>query len=306
MEGNMKTKKRIVVTGAAGVIGSALCQELVKLGHDVLALDMRKPRHDAGKFVFTKLNQRELFQPVLDGADVLCHLGEIPNASAGGLPANEVFSSNVTNTSMVLQTAADLKIPRVIYTSSCQVYGIWGLHSDPPDRVMPLKLPLTETEPVKPINAYSLSKVASEMYLKHLCDRDPSLSAAIFRFPATSDIGNDWWVRKWWERQSDEFGEGYWTYLHLGDAIRAYTLAIDHPRPGCETYHFVAKTVIGNASVVERAKRFYPKGPPLPADWPAHAAPVDCSKARDHFGWEAEFDLARFFPELREPDRQSP
>jgi nucleoside-diphosphate-sugar epimerase len=296
----MTEKKRIVVTGGAGSIGSALCKELATQGHDVVVMDKRVPNHSHGRFVYTTLENREQFQPVLEGAEVLCHLGEIPSMVRGMEP-NEVFATNVRTTSMVFQTAADLKIPRIIYTSSCQVYGIWGMNHNPPDRVMPTRLPFDETEPVKPINAYAISKVASEMYLKHLVEVG-GLSAAALRFPATWDITDDGWLRKWWHRQSHQFAEGYWSYLHTADAVAAFVGAIDRAKSGFEVYHFVAKRIVGDRPLRQRIPEFYPKGPALPADWPDLDTPIDCSKAQRDLGWSPRFDLGEFVRQLDEAE----
>src|SRR5205823_15132505 len=117
---------RVAVTGGSGRIGSFVVKELIGRGHEVINIDRRQPAQAGGaRFVFAHLGQREQVQPVLEQVEAVCHLGEIPSVNAGSSP-EYVFAENVRAGSVVMQTAADLKLRRVIYTSSCQVYGMWS------------------------------------------------------------------------------------------------------------------------------------------------------------------------------------
>src|SRR3954465_7082704 len=146
---------RVAVTGGSGRIGTFLVRELISRGHQVFHIDQRYPSDmsSGATFVFAHLGRREQVQPVLERVDAVCHLGEIPNVHAGVSP-EEVFAENTRAGAVVMQTAADLKLSRVIYTSSCQVYGLW-------DRAVarPVALPFDETHPVAPHNAYAMGKV---------------------------------------------------------------------------------------------------------------------------------------------------
>jgi nucleoside-diphosphate-sugar epimerase len=84
-----------------------------------------------------------------------------------------------------------------------------------------------------------------------------------------------------------EFG----TYVHAGDAARAYVLAIECERPGCEAYHFSAKEVCSGAPLAARMKLHHPDCAPLPDDWPAFKSPLLTDKAKAHFGWVARWNL---------------
>src|SRR4051812_25784697 len=128
---------RVAVTGGSGRIGSAVGGELLSRGHEVVNLDRRAPAEPnaSARFVQVDLTRRELVQPALERVEAVCHLGEIPSAH-GAVSPEEVYSTNARAGSVVLQTAADLRLTRVISTSSCQVYGMW----DTP-RVGPKYLP---------------------------------------------------------------------------------------------------------------------------------------------------------------------
>ena len=77
----------------------------------------------------------------------------MPSIHAGPTP-RDVWADNTRAGSVVLQTAADLKLPRVIYTSTCQVYGMWEGASP----AVPQRLPFDETHPLAPGNAYAMWK----------------------------------------------------------------------------------------------------------------------------------------------------
>jgi len=70
-------------------------------------------------------------------------LADIPNVKTGP-PLDEVYWSNARSSGVVLQAAADLHLRRVVYTSTCQIYGM------PRRRVPPKYLPVDEAHPSYP------------------------------------------------------------------------------------------------------------------------------------------------------------
>jgi len=278
---------RIAVTGGSGRIGRHVVKLLVARGHSVVNLDRIQPREPSARLCFVDLRKREQVQPLLEQVDAVCHLGEIPGMG-GSRPPEEIYAHNTQAGSVVLQTAADLKLQRVIYTSTCQVYGCFG---DP--LVPPLRVPFDETHPLQPQNAYAMSKVANEGYARFLAQYR-NTSIAIFRFPAVwdwdiKDINEDhFWI---WLRRATGKVSDLSTYLHAADAARAFALAVENPRPGCEAYHFTAKDIFSSVPLRERLEKHNPDYPALPADWPAYASPLLCSKAKEHFGWEPAISI---------------
>lgn len=276
---------RVVVTGGSGRIGSRLVARLASLGHEVVVIDRNRPSEPHGRWVYADGRDRATLQPIFEHAYAVFHLGELPNDRAAASP-HEVYLANTAVASTVLETACDLKVPRFVYTSSCQVYGLWGGVYDP-HRVRPLTLPMTEAQPVHPRNGYAAGKVAGELYARMLAEVR-GFSASIFRFPATMDGEWLWWYRKddrRWRRAVHET-DGLWTWLHIDDAVEAYVLAMEHQKPGVEEYHFSAPDIIGTMPLVERM-------PELPAGWPAlpensgTRSMLDCTKAREKLGWQA-------------------
>jgi len=277
---------RVAVTGGSGRIGSHVVEQLVARGHRVWNLDRREATHPVARFIFLDLRKRELVQPVFEQVDAVCHLAEIPNVG-GSISPEDVFSHNTQVGSVVLQTAADLKLQRMIYTSTAQVYGCWG---EP--QVPALTLPMDETHPLQPQNAYSLGKAANEEYAR-MVSRRQGISTAIFRFPWVIDWDHERDESLMWVNLERARGkaEGMFTYVHVTDAARAFVLALENPRPGCEAYHFIAPEINSSVPLRERLDQFHPGYPPLPANWPPFKSPVTTEKAKKHFGWEPRWNL---------------
>jgi nucleoside-diphosphate-sugar epimerase len=279
---NMSQSLRVAVTGGSGSIGSQVIKQLLAAGHQAINIDRRQADEPLARFVFADVTRREQVQPILEQVDAVCHLGEIPNNGPSHSP-DTIYGRNATAASAVLQSAADLKIQRVIYTSTCQVYGTWG------DNVPPLRLPLDETHPLRPHNAYALSKASNEGFC-HLVARKYGLSIAIFRFPAVLNFRG---AERWYRRRMHDEGPTHdlQTYVGVDDAARAYVLALEQPRPGCEAYHFSAAEVQSAIPLRQRLAEYHPDFPPLPPDWPDFKSPMLCDKARSHFGWEPTWNL---------------
>src|SRR5918996_37775 len=127
---------RVVVTGAAGFVGSHLCDELVARGHEVVGIDAftrfyareLKERNVAGlrRLPAFTLRERNLLDAprlagALAGADAVRHLAGRPGVR-GGAPV--VFEAgNVRTTEAVMHAAARTGVSRVLLASSSSVYG---------------------------------------------------------------------------------------------------------------------------------------------------------------------------------------
>jgi nucleoside-diphosphate-sugar epimerase len=290
----MATPLRIAVTGGAGRIGRAVVDRLLLRGHQVLVLDRLKPPSSAARWAHVDLRRRELVQPLLEQVDAVCHLGEIPNMIPS-YNADEIFAANTAATSVVIQSAADLGLKRLVYASSIQLYGFQGSAS-----AQPRQLPIDEHTAANPQQAYALSKVAGEAYCRLIADHQ-GLSIAALRLPGMVDWTADTipWASLERERSFHELG----AYAHVTDAAEAFALAVEDTRPGLSIYNTTAPDALALRPVREALAFTWPQLS-LPADWPAQRCPLISERIRTELGWTPAWSItdqyrARFGGEPR-------
>lgn len=100
--------------------------------------------------------------------DIVFHLAAQSNVMGAVTDADYAFTTNVMGTYNVLQAAARANVKRVVFTSSREAYGD------------PKVLPVPETAPMQPKNAYGASKVAGEVYCRLAAHQ--GLETVVLRF----------------------------------------------------------------------------------------------------------------------------
>ncbi|HEX4124534.1 MAG TPA: NAD(P)-dependent oxidoreductase, partial [Tepidisphaeraceae bacterium] len=172
----MAQQKKVLVTGGSGRIGNVVVSTLLDRGHAVVNFDCRKQRGGRATFVYGNVRNRSEVAAAMRGCDAVFHLAELAGPALP-VPIDEIFWGNTCAGSVVMQSAMDLGIGRLIYTSSCQVYGCWEENSVPP-----VRLPFDESHPLQPRNVYALSKAANEGFARYVHDRS-GIPISIFRLP---------------------------------------------------------------------------------------------------------------------------
>ena len=288
----MPEQLRVAVTGGSGNVGKWLVRCLLERGHRVVNLDRTSAADERAQFVQCDIRDRAAIEPVLRECDSVCHLAEIPTSSAP-FPKEEIFANNTRAASVILQTAAELKLRHAVYASTCQVYGSWGEH-----RVAPLRLPIDESCPVNPRNVYAASKVANEVFARYLSQRE-NFGISVVRFPgivASKEKEEGLWRFAQWD---GEVSDGLCTIVHASDLARGIASAVETSRPGFEIYNLGAEDILSVAPLKERLERHHRDFPPLPADWPPLKSPLIIEKAERFLGWRPLWSFAKY---LRERD----
>jgi nucleoside-diphosphate-sugar epimerase len=149
---------RVLVTGAAGFIGSHLCRRLLAEGHDVAGLDDLSDGSldnlaDAGQvdFIEADLRDEEAVAKAAAGADVIFHEGAKRSVPRSVAQPGLTTDVNVRGTLNVLLAARDARA-RVVAASSSSVYGDQDT------------FPLVETMSPQPRSPYAASKLAGEAF----------------------------------------------------------------------------------------------------------------------------------------------
>lgn len=174
------TTSNVLVTGAAGRLGSVTAARIHAAGHDVLATDLTDPGDTPYRFEAADLLDHERVLALLDGIDVVLHIGNI--AGIGWSPPQVVFSQNVTMNANVFQGAAEQGVGRIVFASTLQLIGSWP---DARTIVTPAArpaFPMTGATEPDPSNLYALSKTVSERMLRYYAERCGVDGVAI-RFP---------------------------------------------------------------------------------------------------------------------------
>lgn len=151
---------RYLVTGGAGFIGSNTIDELVRRGQDVVALDDLSSGKSANlaqasskiKLIRDSVTNLDAMREACRGVDCVIHLAaqtSVPRSVKDPVETNQI---NVNGTLNVLVAARDAKVRRVVFASSCAVYGKTAA------------LPIRESAALAPISPYGLSKQMGEAY----------------------------------------------------------------------------------------------------------------------------------------------
>ncbi|HDI74324.1 MAG: nucleoside-diphosphate sugar epimerase [Thermoprotei archaeon] len=147
---------RVLVTGACGFIGSWLCEELVKRGYKVRALDVREPPEYLKdlKLEFFKVDiSREPLDLVVRNVDCVVHLAALISAEESVVVPRRYHEVNVSGMLNLLMAMERQYVKKIVFASSAAVYG------------EPIQLPIEENHPLRPKNPYGATKVACEAYI---------------------------------------------------------------------------------------------------------------------------------------------
>jgi len=159
---------KALVTGAAGFIGSHLCEYLIEKGFQVVGIDnfmdyyprsikeanivdLRRDKN----FTFVEANLLEVdFGKLLNGIDVVFHQSAQAGVRASWGKTFKIYcDNNILATQMLLEACRENPVKKFVYASSSSVYG------DTKD------LPMRESSLPCPVSPYGVSKLAAE----HLC-----------------------------------------------------------------------------------------------------------------------------------------
>lgn len=320
----------IVVTGAAGFIGSHTCERLVAEGHRVTGVDAfdgylypaevkrrnaaALARLPADRFSLVEADIRDraaMARAIPPGTDAVCHLAALAGVRPSLAEPLRYLQTNIEGTGVILEQLRQAGVRRLVFASSSSVYGAR------PGADLRQVAAFREDEPcLTPASPYAATKRMNELQLSTYRDlygigvsalrfftvygprQRPDMAIARF----VDAIGRG--------RPITLFGDGSSRrdYTYIDDIVAGVTAAIARVEPGqFELYNLggsgtislselvaIIERVVGRAAVVERQ-------PDQPGDVPVTCA--DVARARAALGYEPttrpEEGIARYWAWLQ-------
>lgn len=303
----------ILVTGAAGFIGSNLCETLIKQGSKVIALDNLATGHkknlDAVKdhpnfrFIEGDIRNLEDCHKACKNADFVLHqaaLGSVPRSINDPITSNDVNVGGFLN---MLVAARDAKVKRFIYAASSSTYGDSK------------SMPKVENIIGKPLSPYAITKYVNELYaenFKKTYDLD-TIGLRYFNvFGRKQDPNGAYaavipkFVMQFMNYESPVMnGDGSYsrdfTYIDNVIQMNMRAMVADHPEAANNVYNtaYGERTTLNELTTLlkEYLSQYDTKiadidvtfGPERRGDVPHSLASVD--KAKELLGYDPKFDI---------------
>lgn len=292
--------QRILITGGAGFIGSAVIQELLRVGYYVSVVD----DFSFGNVAFLPATGISLHRlDILDREglaqvfeqerpDFVVHLAAIhfiPYCNAHPFKSANI---NIQGTKNVLELAAQHQVKKVFFASTAAVYPI-------------IDEPITETHPTGPLDIYGLSKLTGE-YLCQAFYQEHGIPTVICRFfnafgpnetnphliPAIEDQ-----LREGKRRIALGNLEPMRDFIHTADMARAVRMLLEADLPGCDVFNLGRGIEYSVSEVVAAFESALGESIEIEQD-PERMRPsdrmhllADNAKLRQAVGWEPEKSL---------------
>lgn len=225
----------VVVTGANGFVGTALCVQLRQSGWQVRAALRRAPADSAPPDDFRvvgDIGPGTDWAPVLQGADAVVHLAaRVHVMGSSGHDALAAYQQvNTIATEGLARVAATVGVKRLVYLSSIKVNG-----ESTPDR------PFTEADKPAPLDPYGVSKWEAEQVLTRV-GRESGLGVVILRPPLVYGPGVKanflslmQAVDRGWPLPLGS-AQNRRSLLYVGNLVSAIVRCLEHPAAAGRTY----------------------------------------------------------------------
>jgi len=167
---------RILVTGAAGFIGSHLVEKLLEVGHQVVGIDNlsvgslknleNSSKHPSFKFFSFDIRSKQDLSGLEGNFETVLHLAALADIVPSIENPENYFETNVSGTLNIMQFSRERQVKKVIYIASSSCYGI------------PDKFPTEEMAQIRPMYPYALTKYLGECIALHW--------AQVYKIPTTT------------------------------------------------------------------------------------------------------------------------
>lgn len=295
---------RSVVTGAAGFVGSHLCEALLRRGHTVVGVDAFIPYYppavkahnqavvlaDPQYHFYAADLRRDDLVPLVADADLVFHLAAMPGLPRSWTDFDGYWTCNVQGTQRLLEAVrtGSERLRRFVYASTSSVYGRIALGG--------------EAAPTRPVSPYGVTKLAAE----HLCQAYaegygvPVVTLRYFSVYGPRqrpDMAYHRFIRALLHDEPIEvYGDGQQVRgnTYVGDCVEATVAAADAPVG--EVYNVGGGEPASVLDVIRRLEAVGGRKAEV-AFKPARVGDqrqttADTAKIRSHLGWQSKTRLA--------------
>jgi GDP-4-dehydro-6-deoxy-D-mannose reductase len=301
---------KILITGISGFVGSHLADFLLDKEHEVYGPIRWRSRtenidhiKDGLRLIDCDLKDSHSVKKLIDASrpDVIFHLAAQSFVPTSWHAPQETLTNNVVSTVNIFEAVRDAGIEPIIQVAgTSEEYGL----------VHPEETPIKETNPLRPMSPYGVSKVATDM----LCFQYNSsygLKTILTRaFNHTGPRRGEVFVCSNFSKQIAEIEKGKQPVIRVGnldasrdftdvrDVVRAYWLATQRCTPG-EVYNICSEKTWKIRDVLEKLISMTDKKIDIvqdpdrmrPSDVPVLLG--DCSKFKKQTGWKPEIPFEK-------------
>jgi nucleoside-diphosphate-sugar epimerase len=304
------SKRKVLVTGGLGFIGSNLARRLVALGAEVTLVDSLVPEYGGNRFNIrdiehsvrvniSDVRDRHSFRTLIEGQDVLFNLaGQTSHQDSMTDPFTDL-DINCTSQLAILEACRSANPGvRVVFASTRQIYG------------RPDYLPVDESHPLRPADVNGINKMAGEWY--HLLYSSVyGIRACALRLTNTYGPGMrirdarqtflGIWIRLLLEGRPIEVwgGEQLRDFNHVDDVVDALLLAADSDQTPGQVYNLGASQVVSLKQLAETLISANGGGEFVLREFPAERKRIDIGDYYADFGklsalgWQPSVPLAK-------------
>ena len=145
---------KVLITGGAGFIGTALTKKLLGEGMDIRVLDMWPSTVPGVESFVGSILDRNAVMNAVDSCDIVVHLAAMIGVHRTDTQPLECMEVNLQGAVCVLDACIKGQVKKIVFSSSSEVYGDSKVAS------------INESHPLMPQSIYAISKIAAEGYLR--------------------------------------------------------------------------------------------------------------------------------------------